>query len=175
MGFFLSHGPETTAPRPLLQRDAALIEHPAERQKLLDDPSLIERGRGARCALYPPLPTSAAPRPANRSSPGSRSRRTTGVDVVRVLEPRASRYEDRTGHVTAIPAPSLRRRRAAFLLGPPLARLELRILIEEDPGPLPAWSWPASGLHRFGLPEPAQDAARPPLGALIKRSYGDDR
>ncbi len=112
----------------------ALIEHPDQRQTLLEDPSLIPARSRNRCGCFPPLPTSAAPPPATTELAGQPIRCgekvvmwyvSSGQDETRFEDPQRFDVRREPEH-QAFGAGGRH-----FCLGSALARLELRIMFEE--------------------------------------------
>ena len=134
MGFFLlvAAGNDSTKAT-YCSAMRAIMEDPEQRQMLLDDPRSSRARSRRRCGCSPRSRTSAARPRATRSWAARRSARArrSSCGTCRPTATRTSTPTPTGSTSTARRAPGLRRRRPALLPGAALARLELRILLEE--------------------------------------------
>ena len=174
MGFFLllAAGNDSTKAT-YCSAMRALMEHPEERQLLLDDPSLVPSAVEESLRMFPAFAHFRRTATRDTELHGQPIREGEKVVMWYVSSNRdESRYED-PDRFDATRNPDHQAFGAGgrhFCLGAALARLELRILLEETLARYPAMELAgASRVRRVAVHQPAQDAAGPAASVAIRR------
>ena len=128
----------------------ALMEHPEQKKMLVDDPSLIPGAVEECLRMYPPSPTSAAPRRRTPRSRVSRSRRARrwSCGTSRPIAMRTATTMPRASTSIAIPSTRPSARAAGiFASAPPWPGSSCESCSRRRSGGSPKSSWPASPIR----------------------------